>query len=259
MKRSPAAPRPQSGLLFEVTAIHEEPEELTGSEGVRIADTLNMIPPGCASLLEVGCGSGDILNRVRTPLAFGTDLVRRGLVRAQRPTVVASILALPFADGSVDAVLCAETLEHLDPADLPAAAAELRRVARRHVIVTVPWEEDLLFSSHRCPECGLVFHIHGHRSAFGPGEIERLFPGASGLEVRGSWKVRPFNRGLLRLRTGVFGLWKHTRHTVCPGCGNRRIPNQERHPLYLLVQGLNALVNPRRRRRKWLLARIDLK
>lgn len=258
MRHGPEDRRRQSGLVFEVTPIHEDPSEFTPSETVRIADTLGMIPPDCASVLEVGCGSGDILNRVQTPLAFGTDVVRRGLVRARRPVAVSSILALPFGDRSVDAVLCAQTLEHLDPADLPAAAAELRRVARRHVIVTVPWEEDLLFSSHRCPECGTVFHIHGHQSSFGPADLARLFPGAGGIEVRGSWKVRPFGRALLRVRTSVFGVWKYTRHTVCPACGNQRIPNRERRPIYLLFAGVNALANPRRNRFKWLLARIDL-
>ncbi len=250
--------RRESGLVFELTPIHEDPSDLTPSEAVRIADTLGMIPRECTSVLEVGCGSGDILNRLETTLAFGTDVVRRGLVRARRPVAVSSILALPFKDRSVDAVLCAETLEHLDPADLPAAAAELRRVARRHVIVTVPWEEDLLFSSHRCPECGMVFHIHGHQNSFSPADVARLFPGADGIEVRGSWKVRSFDRGLLRVRTSFFGVWKYTRHTVCPRCGNQRIPNLERRPLYLLFAGLNAIVNPRRSRFKWLLARIDL-
>jgi ubiquinone/menaquinone biosynthesis C-methylase UbiE len=48
------------------------------------------------------------------------------------------VLALPFGDGSFDAALCLEVLEHLDhPAE---AVRELARVARRAVVLSVPHE-----------------------------------------------------------------------------------------------------------------------
>jgi ubiquinone/menaquinone biosynthesis C-methylase UbiE len=51
---------------------------------------------------------------------------------------VQSVLALPFADRSFDAVLCMEVLEHLQhPAD---AVRELARVARDVVVLSVPFE-----------------------------------------------------------------------------------------------------------------------
>ena len=43
---------------------------------------------------------------------------------------------LPFRDKSFDVVTCFHTLEHTR--DLPRAIAELRRVARRQLIVIVP-------------------------------------------------------------------------------------------------------------------------
>ena len=49
-----------------------------------------------------------------------------------------SAYALPFRDDSFDTVLCSEVLEHLEhPVD---ALRELNRVARRHIILTVPRE-----------------------------------------------------------------------------------------------------------------------
>jgi ubiquinone/menaquinone biosynthesis C-methylase UbiE len=48
------------------------------------------------------------------------------------------VLALPFADRSFDAVTCLEVLEHLD--DPAAAVREMARVARRAVVVSVPFE-----------------------------------------------------------------------------------------------------------------------
>jgi ubiquinone/menaquinone biosynthesis C-methylase UbiE len=49
-----------------------------------------------------------------------------------------SIYRLPFSDRSFDTVLCSEVLEHLE--DPERAIGELKRVARRYVIVTVPRE-----------------------------------------------------------------------------------------------------------------------
>ncbi|MDQ1712667.1 MAG: hypothetical protein QOE45_2117 [Frankiaceae bacterium] len=54
------------------------------------------------------------------------------------PLLRGSIYDLPFPDGSVDVVTAFEVLEHL--ADPGKALEEMRRVARRRVVVTVPYE-----------------------------------------------------------------------------------------------------------------------
>ena len=50
--------------------------------------------------------------------------------------VAANIQGLPFKDDAFDYVVSTHTLEHVQ--DLPAAVAELRRVAREGLIVVVP-------------------------------------------------------------------------------------------------------------------------
>ena len=49
-----------------------------------------------------------------------------------------SLYALPFSDNSFDTVVCSQVLEHVD--DVETAMAELKRVARRFVVITVPRE-----------------------------------------------------------------------------------------------------------------------
>jgi len=247
----------ESARLFDETAVHEGPRKKP-SELTRIRDTIALIPPGSSSLLDVGCGRGDLLHEIDLPFTVGTDLARRGIRHVRRPAAISSMLQLPFPDRSFDVVLCAETLEHLDPSDLSRAAEELQRVARRCVLVTVPFDENLLETSHRCPRCGTMFHLYGHQSVFTPKRLEVLFPGARNYEVHGSWPIRPFSPSLLRFRTGRLGLWKYSEYTRCPVCGNDAFENHERRLGYRLVDMANDLIHPRKSRYRWLLLRVDL-
>ena len=105
------------------------------------------LPDGApASVLEVGVGEGEVsaLVRDRFPdsAVVGIDLPdddlaehwsARGLTCAY-----ADIARLPFASRSFDLVLAIEVLEHVpDPA---GALAELDRVCRRDLVVSVPRE-----------------------------------------------------------------------------------------------------------------------
>ncbi len=86
-----------------------------------------------ADVLEVGCGTGLILQRL-VPLArrvAGVDLSGEMLRRARGrvPTVVqASALSLPFADGTFDVAVSFKVLAHVP--DVRAAVAEMARVVR---------------------------------------------------------------------------------------------------------------------------------
>ncbi len=101
-----------------------------------------------ASILDAGCGegfaTGFIAERVPTARIEGIDVSPGAIEYAQehfgeRVTYqVGSVYDLPYEDDSFDLVVCSEVLEHLDrPED---AVREITRVARRHVLLTVPLE-----------------------------------------------------------------------------------------------------------------------
>ena len=97
-----------------------------------------------ARILDVGTGGGDM------PLAFAAQgwqvvaldanpevlrVARRELGPRGIETVQADAGSLPFEDGAFDVAHASLLLHHLDPSAAVAALSELRRVARRGVVV----------------------------------------------------------------------------------------------------------------------------
>lgn len=86
------------------------------------------------TLLDVGCGRRLFLNNLGR--GVGCDLLGGD--------VLALAERLPFLDKSFDVVTCFHTLEHTR--DLPRAIAELRRVAKKQLIVIVPRQKRLRYT-----------------------------------------------------------------------------------------------------------------
>lgn len=100
----------------------------------RLSGVLHDLQPD--SLLDAGCGEGEMLRRRALPAGLRPVLLDRNPDTAAH--LLGSVTALPFASRSFDVVTCLEVLEHLD--DPAAAIYELARVARRAVVVSVPHE-----------------------------------------------------------------------------------------------------------------------
>jgi Methyltransferase domain len=108
------------------------------------------------TLLEVGSGSRGIARYVSARwelTACDIDFADYAAPivgpagRANR--VEASVLQLPFADGSFDVVVALDLLEHLDSAARPQALMQLRRVTKRCLIVGCPTGAAALRSDER--------------------------------------------------------------------------------------------------------------
>jgi ubiquinone/menaquinone biosynthesis C-methylase UbiE len=131
-------------------------------------------------VLEVGCGNGMIAERLSQA---GHDVVAVDVTlgsaaethrRAGCTVALAGLPDLPFRSDAFDTVVCSHTLEHIP--DLWRAAAELRRVARR-VIVVVPCQRYYRYT--------VDYHLHFFPSA---GPLERLLGGPAQL-IDGDWFV----------------------------------------------------------------------
>jgi SAM-dependent methyltransferase len=94
-----------------------------------------MSPQGGETILDVGCGTEGLAG-------FEPDADITGLDAAERPEypgrrfVRGDARALPFEADSFAIAYSNSLVEHLDPADRPRFAAEIRRVAGRYWVQT---------------------------------------------------------------------------------------------------------------------------
>jgi SAM-dependent methyltransferase len=99
-----------------------------------------LVPPHDRfSILDVGAGSGDmgqcVQKRFRNATVVSLDRRSIHLMTAKTAKVAADAFALPFADGSFDFVMCSSFLHHFSKGEVVELLREMRRVARRSVIV----------------------------------------------------------------------------------------------------------------------------
>jgi SAM-dependent methyltransferase len=112
-----------------------------------------------SSVLEVGVGEGVVAERLKQD---GVAVTTVDIAQDLHPDVVGSVTDLPFDDESFDLVLAAEILEHIEWSDVPQALAEIRRVTKRHVMISVPhpgWVFSISYKLPLFPKIDLLFQI----------------------------------------------------------------------------------------------------
>ena len=160
-----------------------------------VTDLYSRVRP--ASVVEVGCGAGVVLEQVPAGYLIGVDLAANMLPRARkrlshRPAGVLQAAAeqLPFASRSQHKLYCTEVIEHvLEP---QALIRELARVATREaiIIITIPNEKLIEQAKSRIIRLGLArwFLQGSHDNA----------PGYDSPGDANEWHLHQFDLALLQ-------------------------------------------------------------
>lgn len=112
----------------------------------QLKETLALEPQ---SVLEVGVGDRVFGNFIKNNTAVSYTSV--DTAEDLHPDIVGSVLALPFADQSFDVACAFEVLEHMPFEEFDPAVAELCRVARTHVVISIPHFGPMLSFSLKIP------------------------------------------------------------------------------------------------------------
>jgi SAM-dependent methyltransferase len=124
--------------------VHEGTDNSEASILRIVADTLG------PSVCDVGCGTGALLQRIGAARPdiekrTGVDFVIDDAGRLPGVDYVAArIEDLPFPDKAFDTVICTHVIEHV--LDYRRSIAELRRIAKRCLIIVVPREREYRYS-----------------------------------------------------------------------------------------------------------------
>lgn len=113
-------------------------KRLTDLSNISIKHMLQNFDEKAENIIDIGCGSGYFLNKVKQNTSLktlGCDIVNN-LKYDDITFLHGNIENLPFEDKSFDIVTCHHTLEHV--INLKQAISELKRVAKYQVIIVVP-------------------------------------------------------------------------------------------------------------------------
>jgi SAM-dependent methyltransferase len=196
-----------------------------------------MIPPEVESIVDIGCGDGAITNALGERWQVtGVDSSSAALAHVTVQAILADARALPFATQQFDLALSSQMLEHLDDDAYAAALAECKRVARRHVLISVPYREDLGVRIIRCPRCGHRQHVWGHLRRFTLDSLARDLSGFEVIDARifGDIQARPWPRPALWAIHHLFGRWymPQSQKPQCERCGNTDYTSVRGFPRY---------------------------
>jgi SAM-dependent methyltransferase len=208
-------------------------EPLSDPGNRRRVEAIAEVCPQVDTLLDVGCGSGDVLAALagRARRRYGCDTSLVGLqvaarrIREAGAVVLSSADRLPFRDRAFELVACCDVLEHLPEPLALQAVRELMRVAGRYVLINVPIEEDLAWSEIACAACGHIYHRDHHKRSYRQKQVEELLPACdfrlAAVRTTG-WIVRRLGRLPPGLGAAL-GLG-HDPSVRCERCGARPAP-----------------------------------
>lgn len=122
------------------------------------------------SLCDVGCGTGIVLKHIKAARPEFTRLVGVDFAIDDADSLegisyeASKIETMPFKDNEFDTVICTHVIEHI--LDYRAAIAELRRIARKRLIIIVPREREYRYTFN--PHFNFFPYTHSFLRAMQP-------------------------------------------------------------------------------------------
>ncbi|HJV46676.1 MAG TPA: class I SAM-dependent methyltransferase, partial [Bacillota bacterium] len=186
---------------------------------------ISKIPTDVKSILDVGSGNGVITNRLIDLFdrVCAVDISEEALKYVQAEKRIGSIDQLPFEDNEFDLILITDVLEHLPDPIFQQGIQELKRVAKKYVLIVTPFQEKLEFVQMKCKKCSCQFHVNLHIRSISKDTIESSFSNEFRIEeltlAGEEWPHFPEYASYFKSMFDYSNDWELA---VCPQCGSRQ-------------------------------------
>lgn len=165
--------------FIENSEVHRE-QYFTKFYGENIINFLNYLVSFEGEILDYGCGFGYLTEKLLQQgischacdfsesavelvnQKFENDILWKGAKHIKSST-------LPYADNSIDLIICIETIEHILDEFLEETLQEFQRVLKPktgRLFITTPNNENLDQGLIYCPNCHTLFHYYQHIRSF---------------------------------------------------------------------------------------------
>jgi hypothetical protein len=209
--------------IMNLTEYRENPREQE-----RIRNLMEIIPKGRFSVLEIGARYGYMSKLLATFFETVTalDLEKPDIFHEYVINVKGDVTCLEFQDNSYDTVICAEVLEHIPSGLLQKACDEISRVAKKNVLIGVPYNQDIRIGRTTCLKCGGKNPPWGHVNIFNEDTLKKLFDRLSPVQTEfvGRASSRTNFLSALLMDWGGNPWGTYDQEETCLYCGEKLIP-----------------------------------
>lgn len=219
-------------------------EGLSEAERARTSDLIRILPKGGGQALDIGARGGRFSRILAEHYQVtALDLVKPPFSIPGVETVAGDVTHLESPDESFDCVFCTEVLEHVP--EIERACLEIQRVARRDVVIGVPFRQDLRISRTTCKACGRTSPAWGHVNRFDEKRLVRLFPDLNLITTSYVWPQRrgtnPLAVSLMDLGGNPWG--SYDQQEPCVHCGAKLVAPENRGLIQKVCSGAAATLN----------------
>jgi 2-polyprenyl-3-methyl-5-hydroxy-6-metoxy-1,4-benzoquinol methylase len=147
-------------------------KRITVNDWARWSIILDLVKNTSSSILDIGIAHGTFINALSRVNAaerlVGIDIKEYSLYSEIFPgfeRIIADADSMPFRDGEFETVTCMEVIEHLPGEKMQNVISNLRRVAAKRLIISIPFCEPLPLPKW-------------HHQQFTVERVSKLFPDA---------------------------------------------------------------------------------
>lgn len=194
---------------------------------LRIKETIDLIPSDIKSLVDIGCGNGVFtkkLGEIKPEIkSLSIDRSESALQFVETPKMIGDITNLPSENNTYDCVTCLQVLEHIPMPDYEQVKAQLSRISKKYIVVSVPYNEKIENNVTTCPKCFSIFNVDLHLRNYTDKDVSDLFNnfGFKCVLTKNIIKKETFvgKEKYAYLRSLVIHKEKKFNSPICPVCG----------------------------------------